>query len=75
MFDITSQTERVLTLLKVSEKKTFLPHPNAFNDNTSDNQPGIVCTEHLNGLVLIKGSVNKNNILNNEIKCFLSEQK
>ena len=66
MFDITSQTQRVLTLLKVSEKRLSY-HPLMPSMTTlSDNQPGIVCTEHLNGLVLIKGSVNKSNILNNE---------
>ena len=29
----------------------------------SDNEQGILCTEHLRGLLIIKSSVNKNNVI------------
>ena len=34
--------------------------------HVSDNEQGIVCTEHLRGLVLKESSVNEKNILNVE---------
>ena len=61
----------MLTLLKVSEKRLSY-HPLMPSMTTlSENEWGIVCTEHLRELVLIKSSVNKKNILNDE-KFFFS---
>ena len=56
----------MLTVLKVSEIRLSY-HPLMPSMATlSENERGIVCTEHLREPVLIKSSVNKKNILNDE---------
>ena len=53
----------MLTLHEVSERRLSY-HPLMPSMATlSDNEQGILCTEHLRGLVIIKSSVNKKNVI------------